>query len=263
MSYSIQQLDSSIDLFAPPVPTSIPTYISTKDDQAKQKADNVVHITITESGTVVYTHTATSYSYIPTYSTVSTIPNNDPTSSSRKPNNNSNTNTGAIIGGAVGGGVALIALVGLLFLLLCRHRRRHSHLYGKAYAIDNESNIKYSCAEPNASGSANPLNNGLVPRQLIAPLQGVADEPNIRESKYVGNVFYEDTSDPSYNNLYTKPYFALNNTTDSMNSDSSSSTTVEGNTILPSYDISRHVPNEIDPILDRPSQERHVPHLKD
>ena len=54
MSYSIQQLDSSIDLFAPPVPTSIPTYIPTKDDQAKQKVDNVVHITITESGTVVY-----------------------------------------------------------------------------------------------------------------------------------------------------------------------------------------------------------------
>lgn len=151
----------------------------------------------------------------------------------------------------------------MLFLLLCRHRRRRSHLYGKAYAIDNESNIKYSCAEPNASGSANPLNNGLVPRQLIAPLQGVADEPNTRESKYVGNAFYEDTADPSYNNLYAKPYFALNNTTDGMNSDSSPSTTVEGNTIPPSYDISRHVPNEIDPILDQPSQERHVPHLKD
>lgn len=151
----------------------------------------------------------------------------------------------------------------MLFLLLCRHRRRHSHLYGKAYAIDNESNIKYSCAEPNASGSTNPLNNGLVPRQLIAPLQGVADEPNTRESKYVGTGFYEDAVDPSYNNLYNKPYFTLNNTTDSMNSDSSPSTTVEGNTIPPSYDINRHVPNEIDPILDQPSQERHVPHLKD
>lgn len=111
MSYSIQQPASSIDLFPVSVPTSIPTYVPTKDDQAKQKADTVVHITITKSGTVVYTHTATSYSYIPTYSTVSAIPDNDPTSRS-KPNNSSSTDTGAIIGGAVGGGVALIALVG-------------------------------------------------------------------------------------------------------------------------------------------------------
>jgi hypothetical protein len=94
-----------------PVATLLPRYVP---GDTVQKTESVVHITITQVGTVVYTHTATSYSYVPTYSTVSQVDSSNNPTSIPSSNNTSGdeVNMNAIIGGAVGGGFALIALVG-------------------------------------------------------------------------------------------------------------------------------------------------------
>lgn len=95
--------------------------------------NSIVHITITEAGTVIYTQTATSYSYIPSYSTIppgassSSSSNNginngnNSSSSDGGSNGKSGINLGAIIGGVVGGVafIALIGKVGLLFFVCC------------------------------------------------------------------------------------------------------------------------------------------------
>ncbi|GAA5799762.1 hypothetical protein HPULCUR_005179 [Helicostylum pulchrum] len=84
-----------------------------------EQPTSVVHVTITASGTVVYTHTATSYSFIPSYSTITTAPTatsthngTHPGTSDSNPSSSSSPNLGAIIGGAIGG-VAFIALIGI------------------------------------------------------------------------------------------------------------------------------------------------------
>lgn len=82
--------------------------------QAQPTTESVVHVTVTASGTVIYTQTATSYSYIPSYSAIT--PSSTPNNGNGQPSNNNNdssshTNIGAIVGGVVGG-VAGIALIG-------------------------------------------------------------------------------------------------------------------------------------------------------
>lgn len=96
----------------------------------RQAAGSVVHVTITEAGTVIYTHTATSYSYVPTYSTISE-PGNNNNGSSASNNGSGNSsggndgrsgiNIGAVVGGVVGG-VAFIALIGKLSFLTHRYK---------------------------------------------------------------------------------------------------------------------------------------------
>lgn len=103
------------------------------------QATSVVHITITAAGTVVYTQTATSYSYVASYSPVTGSDSTAyPTNNDSNNNNSSNqsgegggsqsghegeggVNTGAIVGGVVGG-VAFIALIGNASTMY-RHQR--------------------------------------------------------------------------------------------------------------------------------------------
>ncbi|KAG1296109.1 hypothetical protein G6F66_003750 [Rhizopus arrhizus] len=242
-----------------PVATLLPRYVP---GDTVQKTESVVHITITQVGTVVYTQTATSYSYVPTYSTVSQVDSsNNPTSiPSSSYRSGDEVNMNAIIGGAVGGGFALIALVGFLFFFLCRRRSRRSHLYGKGYAVDNESHINYTCAETTIKGDPNLINNGVIPRQLIAPLQGIENETNIRQSKYMGEGQMEELVPAEFDDSYPKGYFMVNRTKDSINSDSVPSTIMDSSAQLSFYNSNRHVPNEAErPFLE----ERHIPHLKE
>ncbi|CAO3699633.1 unnamed protein product [Rhizopus stolonifer] len=238
---------------ASPVPEIIPRYVP---DDTTQTTESVVHVTITQAGTVVYTYTATSYSYIPSYSTVSSIKSsNTPTSVSLNNKSGNGTNMNAIIGGAVGGGLALIALIGFLFIFLRQKKSRKSHLYGRGYAVDNESHINYTCAQISDGMEPSLTNKGLVPRHFIAPLQGVSG--GTRESKHLGDGTSEELIGADYNN--PRGYF-VNRTEESINSNSIPSTAVESNPMLASYDLHRHVPNEIGSSYP---EERHVPHLKE
>lgn len=110
---------------------TVSNVIPTQHIKRQAQATSVVHITITAAGTVVYTQTATSYSYVASYSPVTgsgstAYPTNDNTNGNNNSSNQSGgaqaghdgeggggVNTGAIVGGVVGG-VAFIALIGNL-----------------------------------------------------------------------------------------------------------------------------------------------------
>ncbi|KAI7902211.1 uncharacterized protein BX663DRAFT_512127 [Cokeromyces recurvatus] len=268
------------------IPTNIKTsYVaptrscSNKIVVAKRQQESVVHITITAAGTVIYTQTATSYSYIPSYSPVYESPaingnnsnQNDPNSHFHK--NNNQLNIGAIIGGVVGG-VALIALIGLGFLFMRRRAQKQKREKEKNEFIDDDDDSYYQTNNNNRHSTSNEITtttadgiitkttagcSPLAPRHLVAPLEGDG-----RESKFYpltnDGYYYEDIIAPSY--PPTKAFYSRNN---SITSDSLPSTAIDSNNnISTSYNGMRHVPNEVDyPVVATNLEERHVPHLKD
>ncbi|KAI8337833.1 hypothetical protein EDC96DRAFT_523491 [Choanephora cucurbitarum] len=214
-------------------------------------SESVVHVTITAAGTVVYTYTATSYSYIPSYSTISTS-NPSMTNSNNNGNNGSsgshnNSNVGAIAGGVVGG-VVFVALIAFLFLFLRRQSQKRKREKQKNELIDDDDDSYYRGlnGRPLSAASVDHTNPAVMtslnsPRQLIVP-------EGLRESKYFqADGYYEDRLAP-----YPKAaaYYSANN---SVASDSLPSTAVDIN------GGHRNVPNEIDYF----AEERHVPHLKE
>lgn len=120
---------------------TLASVIPSQHVKRQAQATSVVHITITAAGTVVYTQTATSYSYVASYSPVTgsdstAYPTNNDTNNNN--NNSSNqsgaggsqtgggggtggVNTGAIVGGVVGG-VALIALIGNIDFVIIHYQ---------------------------------------------------------------------------------------------------------------------------------------------
>ncbi|OBZ86904.1 hypothetical protein A0J61_05041 [Choanephora cucurbitarum] len=220
-------------------------------NKRQQPSESVVHVTITAAGTVVYTYTATSYSYIPSYSTISTS-NPSMTNSNNNGNNGSsgshnNSNIGAIAGGVVGG-VVFVALIALLFLFLRRQSQKRKREKQKNELIDDDDDSYYRGlnGRPLSAASVDHTNPAVMtslnsPRPLVAP-------EGLRESKYFqGDGYYEDRLAP-----YPKAaaYYSANN---SVASDSLPSTAVD---INGGY---RNVPNEIEHF----PEERHVPHLKE
>ncbi|KAI8968376.1 hypothetical protein BDF20DRAFT_177884 [Mycotypha africana] len=226
---------------------------------------SVVHVTVTAAGTVVYTQTYTSYSYVKSYipaSPSATSYSNDHSSSNGSSTSTqthaskNSSNLGAIIGGTVGG-VAAIALVGLLFYLVRRHKRkknsqdnmlydeddsyyrghqRNNAATGEELIDDDEKDD--GCGSTIGVGSTVPP----TPRHLVAPLQqssltaitgasistqgnvigGTNREENGRESKY----YPSTTLDNGYyaNALHPMPYYSATN---SVVSDSMPSSTME------------------------------------
>ncbi|KAI9361466.1 hypothetical protein BD770DRAFT_383463 [Pilaira anomala] len=225
----------------------IPLEENTLNDNVikRQVATSVVHVTITAAGTVVYTHTATSYSYMSSYSTM------DPTST---PTNNNNNNTnhplidphtqdtkpnlGAIIGGVVGG-IAFIALIGLAFLYRRRSKKKRNRLPQPGGYID-DTNSYYQPGGIDMTSSSSP-----APRHLVAPLVSDANYYNKPE-------YYEDTAAAAAA-VYPNPAF-YSTTTNSLASDSLPSTTLDGYSSTQQF---RQVPNLAS------TEERHVPHLKE
>lgn len=257
----------------------------------QQPSDSVVHVTITAAGTVIYTHTATSYSYVPTYSTItgnnsSSSNNGSNGNSTGKPNdNNSNGSLGAIIGGVVGG-VAFIALIGLLFFLLRKSKKKKRVLqqYDGGYVEDSGSYFRGAGGRGSVGGVPSAglgMTSSLpAPRHLVAPFAGLGTnrEGDGSESKYYQHDggYYDDVVPPS--NPYPKSGFY--STTDSVTSDSLPSTTVDNSYYSSqNYQLGggfRHVPNEVDrsvstataasgipPVMPLATEERHVPHLKE
>ncbi|KAG2237751.1 hypothetical protein BDF21DRAFT_416845 [Thamnidium elegans] len=209
--------------------------------QVQQQPTSVVHVTITAAGTVVYTHTATSYSFIPSYSTItptasSTYNETNPgTPDSNQSSSSSSPNLGAIIGGAVGG-VAFIALIGLAFLFMRRSKKKRTSLPPPGGYIDDTDSYYQRGADMTSSVPA--------PRHLVAPLSNGGNE-----SKYFQHDggYYDDMISSPPGNYATNPTYY--STTNSTTSDSSPPTTVDGHTSF------RRISN-LNP-------ERHVPHLKD
>ncbi|KAI8639484.1 hypothetical protein BD408DRAFT_421376 [Parasitella parasitica] len=245
---------------------------------AKRQADatSVVHITITAAGTVVYTQTATSYSYVPSYSSV---PGSDstlyPTNKGTNNNNNSNdqsgadhsgsggdgeVNIGAIVGGVVGG-VAFIALIGLVFFFMRRSQKRKREQQKNDLVNDDDDSYyrghqRHSSAGIEGAGATGITSLSPAPRHLVAPLAHIGErEGDGRESKHYqdGGGYYDDVVTTIY------PQQAFYSGNDSVAaSDSLSSPTVEP------YSATgfRQVPNEVDNGTAA-SNARHVPHLKD
>ncbi|KAI8373288.1 hypothetical protein BD560DRAFT_423198 [Blakeslea trispora] len=230
-------------------------------NKRQQPSESVVHVTVTAAGTVVYTYTATSYSYIPSYSTISTFnpsATNNESSNNSTSDNKSNSNIGAIVGGVVGG-VALIALIGLAFLFLRRQSQKRKREKQKTELIDDDDDSYYrglngrplsaASVEHNNAAGMTSLNSPTL-RQLVAPPQHTVE--NMRESKYLqgDGGYYEDLVAP-----YSKAaaYYSANN---SVASDSLPSTAVDMTAHTGGH---RNVPNEIEYI----TEERHVPHLKE
>ncbi|KAI8090170.1 uncharacterized protein B0P05DRAFT_529631 [Gilbertella persicaria] len=239
-------------------------------NKRQQATESVVHVTVTAAGTVVYTYTATSYSYVPSYSTISETgrpttnagQNNGNTSSNDSTNGNSGTNVGAIVGGVVGG-LALIALIALGFFFLRRRSQKRKREKQKNELIDDDDDSYYR-GHGRQPSTATALETGAVagmtsldspaPRHLVAPLQHLGD--NGRESKYFQNEggYYEDVVAPYPT---TAAYYSGNN---SVASDSLPSTAVDNSTYGGGV---RHVPNEADYLVSPNNTARHVPHLKD
>ncbi|KAL7324356.1 hypothetical protein PS15p_209561 [Mucor circinelloides] len=256
--------------------------IPTQHIKRQAQATSVVHITITAAGTVVYTQTATSYSYVASYSPVTgsgstAYPTNDNTNGNNNSSNQSGgaqaghdgeggggANTGAIVGGVVGG-VAFIALIGLGFFLMRRSQKRKREKQ-KNDLIDDDDDSYYRGHQRQAStgmehtGATDMTSLSPAPRHLVAPLNHFGErEGDGRESKYYqdGGGYYDDI-------VATTPYaqqafYSGNNSVAA--SDSLPSTTVEP------YSVGsagfRQVPNEVDYPPPAMTEERHVPHLKD
>ncbi|KAI9481287.1 MAG: hypothetical protein EXX96DRAFT_566147 [Benjaminiella poitrasii] len=271
---------------------SIPTAIAQpRSLVAKRQHESVVHVTITAAGTVVYTQTATSYSYIPTYSPVFESPSANGNNGQGLPNGGTGSNTsseggktniGAIVGGVVGG-VAFVALIGLGFLLMRRKSQRKKREKEDNEFIDeddsyyqtNNHHSRHHSSTTNGIMTTTPdglltttaTGSPLAPRHLVAPLEGDG-----RESKFYsttgtegGSYYYEDIVIPSYS--AKPPYYSANN---SIVSDSLPSTAIDSNNNLAAAAAAgytstgvRHVPNEVDYPIITNSEERHVPHLKD
>ncbi|OAD00382.1 hypothetical protein MUCCIDRAFT_157046 [Mucor lusitanicus CBS 277.49] len=268
---------------------TLASVIPSQHVKRQAQATSVVHITITAAGTVVYTQTATSYSYVASYSPVTgsdstAYPTNNDTNNNN--NNSSNqsgaggsqtgggggtggVNTGAIVGGVVGG-VALIALIGLGFFLMRRSQKRKREKQ-KNELIDDDDDSYYRGHQRHAStaamegagagaGATGMTSLSPAPRHLVAPLNHLGErEGDGRESKYYqdGGGYYDDI-------VATTPYphqafYSGNNSVAA--SDSLPSTTVEP------YSVGsagfRQVPNEVDYPPPALTGERHVPHLKD
>ncbi|CEP17663.1 hypothetical protein [Parasitella parasitica] len=244
---------------------------------AKRQADatSVVHITITAAGTVVYTQTATSYSYVPSYSTVTGSDSTLRPTNNGSNNNNSNNqsgadhsssgesdgvNIGAIVGGVVGG-VAFVALIGLVFFLMRRSQKRKREQQ-KNDLINDDDDSYYRGHQRHASAVADGADiTGMsslspAPRHLVAPLNHLGErEGDGRESKHFqdGGGYYDDVVTNPY---MQQTFYSGNNSVAA--SDSLPSTTVEP------YSATgfRQVPNEVDHGTAA-GEERHVPHLKD
>ncbi|GAN11342.1 hypothetical protein MAM1_0554d10901 [Mucor ambiguus] len=248
------------------------------------QATSVVHITITAAGTVVYTQTATSYSYVASYSPVTgsdsaaSPTNNDTNNSNSNSGNQSGAgggsqaghdggggvNTGAIVGGVVGG-VAFIALIGLGFFLMRRSQKRKREKQ-KNDLIDDDDDSYYRGHQRHAStvmegaGATGMTSLSPAPRHLVAPLNHLGErEGDGRESKYYqdGGGYYDDIAPTSPYPHQT--FYSGSNSVAA--SDSLPSTTVEP------YSVGsagfRQVPNEVDYPPPAMAGERHVPHLKD
>ncbi|KAK4512057.1 uncharacterized protein ATC70_013300 [Mucor velutinosus] len=262
---------------------TVSSIIPSQHIKRQVQATSVVHITITAAGTVVYTQTATSYSYVASYSPVTgSDPAAYPTNNDTNNDNNSSSNpsgagggpqtghteagvnTGAIIGGVVGG-VAFIALIGLGYFLMRRSQKRKRERQ-KNDLIDDDDDSYYRGHQRHPStamdgaGATNMTSLSPAPRHLVAPLNHLGErEGDGRESKYYpdGGGYYDDI-------VATTPYphqafYSGNNSVAA--SDSLPSTTVEP------YSVGsagfRQVPNEVDYPAPAMTGERHVPHLKD
>ncbi|KAG2193318.1 hypothetical protein INT47_005631 [Mucor saturninus] len=219
--------------------------------QAPQET-NIVHVTVTAADTVIYTHTATSYSYIPSYSTITNAPtSSSSTLSNNRPSQNKNPagiNKGAIIGGVVGG-VVLIALIALVFLLRRRSRRKKGVARQPQCGYIDDTDPYYQGA---GGGGVGGMTSSSVPapRHLVAPPLEDGQKYYHHEGGY-----YDDIATP--NNVFPKAaYYSADNSVDTLTSGE----------VPPNYAQFRQVPNQVDnpvttvtPVMS----ERHVPHLKE
>ncbi|KAI8886558.1 hypothetical protein K501DRAFT_331179 [Backusella circina FSU 941] len=193
---------------------------------------SVVHVTVTEAGTVVYTQTATSYSYIPSYSAVhptstSTSISQDGSNVTSSPGSedDSSGSKGALIGGIAGGVGGFIVLALIVFLLVRRSRlkKKNQHNAGNDF-------------------TTSPISRPMYEGEEIGPYYY---DPNEAVQGY-----YEDRLSVHHHGGYSK-YPSMNHhpARQSMVAESMNSTLAPTVTA-----VMGQVPNEI---------ERNVPHLKE